>query len=59
MRAKNDLVTFKCVDCSKTYEKTFDEDLSKKSENTYQLCDGNFNNFFYVAKCCLSISVHG
>lgn len=45
MRAKNDLVTFKCVDCSKTYEKTFDEDLSKKSENTYQLCDGNFNNF--------------
>ena len=42
MRAKNDLVTFKCVDCSKTYEKTFDEDLSKKS---YQLCDGNFNNF--------------
>ena len=29
MTAKDDLLTFKCMYCKKTYEKTFNENLSK------------------------------
>ena len=39
--AKDGPLIFKCVRCSKTYEKTFDEDLCKRFENTYQSFDGH------------------
>ena len=41
--ANNGLLTFKCVDCKKTYEKNFNKDLSKISECTHQFCDGDIN----------------
>ena len=53
MTAKDGLLTFKCVDFNKTYEKTFDEDLSKRCKNPYQFCQGNINKFcIMVAERC-------
>ena len=42
MTAKEGLLTFKCVDCNKTFEKKLDEDLSNRFENTYRLPVDNF-----------------
>ena len=39
--AKDGLLTFKCLECNKTYKKKFDEDLSKRFGGTYQFCDGD------------------
>ena len=45
MIAKDVLLTFRCVDCDKTYEKKFDEDLSKIFQNEYQFYYGDINKF--------------
>ena len=45
MTAKDRLLTSKCVECNKIYEKKFDENLSKIVESTHQFCDGNINKF--------------
>ena len=37
--AKRNILTFKCVDSIKNYEKEFDEDLAKRFENTYRSFD--------------------
>ena len=48
MTAKDALLTFKCVDFNKTYEKKFDEDLFKRLQNIYKFCYGNVNKFCLV-----------
>ena len=45
MTAKDALISFKSVDCNKTYEKKFNEALSKRFENTFQFCDADINKF--------------
>ena len=45
MIASIGLLTFKCVEFNKTYEKKFDEDLFKRLENTYCFSDVDFNKF--------------
>ena len=45
MTPKKGLLTFKCVDCNKTYGKKFDEDLVKRFENTYWFCEGGNSQF--------------
>ena len=45
MTINKGLLVFKCVDCSKTYEIGFDEDLTKRLENTYKLCDRDIKKF--------------
>ena len=39
--AKDGLLTFKCLECNKTYKKKFNEDLSKRFGSTYQFYDGD------------------
>ena len=53
MTSKYGLLTCKCVDCNKSYEKKFDEkkfdeDLSKRFKNTCQFCNGEINKFFLM-----------
>ena len=36
---------FKCAHYKKNYEKEFDEDLTKRLQNTYQCYDGDINKF--------------
>ena len=55
MTPKKGLLTFKCVDCNKTYGKKFDEDLVKRFENTYWFVKEEITN---SAERCLSISLH-
>ena len=45
MTAKYGLLSFKCVDCNKTSEENFDEDLSKRFEKAFQFCDADINKF--------------
>lgn len=48
MTAKNGLLEFKCEDCSKTYDKMFDEGLSKNFKNTYQFCNRKNDMFCLI-----------
>lgn len=48
MTAKNGLLGFKCEDCSKTYDKMFDEGLSKNFKNTYQFCNRKNDMFCLI-----------
>ena len=45
MTANDGLLIFMCVDCNKTYEKKFDEDLFKRFQNNHTLCDRDLNKF--------------
>ena len=56
MRVKYDLLVFRCLNCSKHYEKEFDKDLSKTFANTYIFCDDEINKFClmlrkYIYQC--------
>ena len=35
------------MDCNKTYQEKFDEDLSKRFKKKYQSCDGDINKFYF------------
>ena len=43
------LNTWKCINRKENYEKEIDEDLTKKFENTYRLCEADIN------KLCLML----
>ena len=45
MTAKDGLLTFKCVNRNKMYQKYFNENLSQRYENANQFCDGGINKF--------------
>ena len=45
MSANDGLLTFKFVDCNKPHEKN--DDLLKRFQNTFKLCDGDINIFFF------------
>ena len=42
--AKDNTLTFKCVDCNRDYEE-FDEDLAYRFQKTHKFYDGDHNNF--------------
>lgn len=46
MSANNGLLTFKCVNCNKPYEKKF-EDLFKRFQSTCKFCDGDIDKFYF------------
>ena len=48
MTVNNGLLTLTCVDCSKTYVKKIDENLSKRFKITYHFFDGDINKFCLV-----------
>lgn len=61
MTANDDLLTFKCADYKKTYEKKFNEDLLKRFPNTYKLCGGDINIFCLMLRkgVCLNEYMDG
>ena len=48
MAAKDGLLSFNYADCNKTYDKKFDEDISKRFENIHQFFDGDINKFCLI-----------
>lgn len=48
MASKESILTFKCVDRGESYEKKFQEDLTKGFEEIYKLCDWDINKFFLM-----------
>ena len=51
VRAINEKLIFKCIDCEKEYEKEFNKELLERFANTYKFCD----NEYVIKKRCLSI----
>ena len=45
MTASDGLMRSKCLDCCKIYEKRSDENLLKRIQNTYKVCDRGIKNF--------------
>lgn len=45
LTTKDTLLTFKSMECNKSYDKRFDEDLIKRFKNTYRFCGGEINEF--------------
>ena len=45
VRAMNEKLIFKCIDCEKEYEKEFNKELVERFANTYKFYDNDFNKF--------------
>ena len=45
VRAMNEKLIFKCIDCEKEYEKEFNKELIERFANTYKFCDNDLNKF--------------
>ena len=43
VRAINEKLIFKCIDCEKEYEKEFNNELIERFANTYKFCDNDLN----------------
>ena len=46
VRAMNETLLFKCIDCEKEYEKGFNKELLERFSNTYEFCGNDLNKFF-------------
>ena len=47
---KNEKLILECYNCKQRYKKTFNKDLTKKSENTYSFCNNNLNKFILLLR---------
>ena len=50
VRAINEKLIFKCIDCEKEYEKEFNKELLKRFSNTYEFCDNDLNKFLILLR---------
>ena len=50
VRAMNETLLFKCIDCEKEYEKEFNKELLKRFSNTYEFCDNDLNKFLILLR---------
>ena len=50
VRAMNETLLFKCIDCEKEYEKGFNEELLKRFSNTYEFCGNDLNKFLILLR---------
>ena len=50
MRAINEKLIFKCIDCEKEYEKDFNNELIERFENTYKFCDNDLDKFIMLLR---------
>ena len=50
VRAMNEILLFKCIDCEKEYEKEFNKELLKRFSNTYEFCDNDLNRFLILLR---------
>ena len=52
---KDNLIEYKCLCCSKDYQKMFAKNLKKRFFNTYKFSDHDKKNYFFAVKRCLPI----
>ena len=50
VRAINEKLIFKCIDCEKEYEKEFNKELLERFANTYKFCDNDLNKFIMLLR---------
>ena len=50
VRAMNEKLIFKCIDCEKEYEKEFNKELVERFANTYKFCDNDLNKFLILLR---------
>ena len=50
VRAINEKLIFKCIDCEKEYEKEFNKELVERFANTYKFCDNDLNKFIMLLR---------
>ena len=50
MKVVDNQLTFKCLNCSKDYNKDFNKKLSNRFLNTYKLCKGDINKFVLLLR---------
>ena len=50
VRAMNEKLIFKCIDCEKEYEKEFNKELIERSANTYKFCDNDLNKLIMLLR---------
>ena len=50
VRAINEKLIFKCIDCEKEYEKDYNKELLERFANTYKFCDNDLNKFIMLLR---------
>ena len=50
MRAINEKLIFKCIDCEKEYEKDFNNELIQRFANTYKFWDNDLDKFIMLLR---------
>ena len=50
VRAMNEKLIFKCIDCEKEYEKEFNKELVERFANTYNFCDNDLDKFIMLLR---------
>ena len=50
VRAINEKLIFKCIDCEKEYEKEFNKKLLERFANTYKFCDNDLDKFIMLLR---------
>ena len=50
VRAMNETLLFKCIDCEKEYEKEFNKELLERFSNTYEFCGNDLNKFLILLR---------
>ena len=50
VRAMNEKLIFKCIDCEKEYEKEFNKELIERFANTIKFCNNNINKFIMLLR---------
>ena len=50
VRAINEKLIFKCIDCEKEYEKEFNKELVERFANTYKFCDNDLDKFVMLLR---------
>ena len=50
VRAMNEKLISKCIDCEKEYEKEFNKELLERFPNIYKFCDNDLNKFIMLLR---------
>ena len=50
VRAMNETLLFKCIDCDKDYEKELNNELIRRFANTYKFCDNDLDKFIMLLR---------
>ena len=50
VRAINEKLIFKCIDCEKEYEQEFNKELIERFANTYKFCDNDLDKFIMLLR---------